>query len=137
MLLDGEIAVLGLLPSFPCNLCVTPSGGILLFCEDDAGSADTATDIHPLAPGVTDVNRLIGLTREGVPFTFAVNRLNDCEFAGSCFSPDGDILFVNVFGTDAPGSGMTCAIANERGRSKISQRLFGTETTNERGRSKG
>lgn len=99
----------GALLDSPDNLCVTPSGGIL-FCEDDAGSADSATDIHPLAPGITDVNRLVGLTRDGAPFIFAVNRLNDSEFAGACFSPDGDTLFVNLFGDGAPGSGMTCAI---------------------------
>jgi hypothetical protein len=91
----------------PDNLCVTPSGGLIL-CEDDAGSADD--DTHPLAPGITDVNRLVGLTRDGEPFEFAVNRINDSEFAGSCFSPDGDILFVNVFGDGTPNSGMTCAI---------------------------
>jgi secreted PhoX family phosphatase len=39
-----------------------------------------------------------------------VNILNDSEFAGGCFSPDGEILFVNLFGNDTPGSGMTCAI---------------------------
>jgi len=90
----------------PDNLCVTPSGGIL-FCEDDAsGDSDT----HPLAPGITDINRLIGMGRNGEPFEFAVNILNDSEFAGACFSPDGDILFVNLFGTGAVGSGMTCAI---------------------------
>jgi len=63
-----------------------------------------------LAPGITNVNRLIGLGPKGEPFTFAVNVLNDSEFAGACFSPDGEILFVNLFGDAAPGSGMTCAI---------------------------
>jgi len=91
----------------PDNLCVTPSGGIL-FCEDAASGTDN--DTHPLAPGLTDINRLIGMGRSGEPFEFAVNILNDSEFAGACFSPDGDILFVNVFGTGAIGSGMTCAI---------------------------
>jgi secreted PhoX family phosphatase len=91
----------------PDNICVTPSGGLLL-CEDDAGSNDN--DTHPLAPGISDVNRLIGLSRSGEPFEFAVNRLNDSEFAGACFSPDGQILFVNIFGDGTPGSGMTCAI---------------------------
>jgi uncharacterized protein len=57
-----------------------------------------------------NVNRLVGLARDGVPFTFAVNILNRSEFAGACFSPDGSILFVNVFGDGTPGSGMTCAI---------------------------
>lgn len=92
----------------PDNLLVTPRGGILL-CEDDASGADD--DTHPLAPGVTDVNRLIGLSRRGDAFEFAVNVLNDSEFAGACFSHDGRTLFVNLFGDgDAPGSGMTCAI---------------------------
>lgn len=90
----------------PDNMCVTPSGAIL-FCEDDA-SGDN--DAHPLAPGIADVNRLIGLSRDGVPFEFAVNVLNDSEFAGACFSPDGSILFVNLFGDATPLSGMTCAI---------------------------
>ena len=99
----------------PDNLCVTPRGSIL-FCEDDAsGDKDTSE----LAPGVADVNRLIGLTRGGLPFTFAVNRLNDSEFAGACFSPDGNILFVNIFGSSTPGSGMTCAITGPWGRGPI------------------
>lgn len=90
----------------PDNLCLTPNGGVL-FCEDDA-SGDN--DTHPLAPGITDVNRLVGLGPKGEPFEFAVNRLNDAEFAGACFSPDGEILFVNIFGNSAQASGMTCAI---------------------------
>ncbi len=90
----------------PDNLCVTPSGGIL-FCEDDA-SNDADTDL--LAPGVTNINRLVGLDRHGEPFTFAVNIFSDSEFAGACFSADGDILFVNIQGSNATGSGMTVAI---------------------------
>jgi secreted PhoX family phosphatase len=94
----------------PDNLCVTPGGGIL-FCEDDANpTPGHVDDADRLAPGITDVNRLIGLSRDGLPFPFAVNRLNDSEFAGACFSPDGEILFVNIFGGGSAGSGMTCAI---------------------------
>jgi secreted PhoX family phosphatase len=91
----------------PDNLLVTPRGGILL-CEDDASGADN--DTHPLAPGIEDVNRLIGLNRNGEAFEFAVNVLNDSEFAGATFSPGGDVLFVNIFGDGSPGSGMTCAV---------------------------
>lgn len=40
-----------------------------------------------------------------------MNRLNDTEFAGACFSPDGEIMFVNIFGDGEPDSGMTCAIS--------------------------
>ena len=93
----------------PDNLCVTPRGGLIL-CEDDPSTAYSAADTDPAAPGITDVNRLIGLTEQGEPFEFAVNTLNDSEFAGACFSPDGDWLFVNVFGDGTPGSGTTCAI---------------------------
>ncbi len=90
----------------PDNICITPRGGIL-FCEDDA-SGDG--DGHPLAPGFSDVNRLIGMGGLGEPFEFAVNLLNESEFAGACFSPDGSTLFVNLFGGSSAGSGMTCAI---------------------------
>ncbi|GII02173.1 alkaline phosphatase PhoX [Planobispora takensis] len=89
----------------PDNLTFTPRGGIVL-CEDDASSVDA--DPHPLAPGLTNVNRLIGLDpRRGQPFEFAVNISDDSEFAGACFSPDGSVLFVNNLGstaeTDPPG----------------------------------
>jgi uncharacterized protein len=90
----------------PDNLTLTPRGQLLL-CEDDA-SGDG--DGHPLAPGLTDVNRLIGLTRGGHTFEFLVNRFSASELAGACFSPDGQTLFVNVFGTAEPGSGFTAAI---------------------------
>ena len=90
----------------PDNICVTPSGAVL-FCEDDASNDG---DTHPLAPGLSNVDRLIGLSRAGEPFEFAVNIYNQSEFAGACFSPDGDILFVNIFGDATPGSGQTCAI---------------------------
>jgi uncharacterized protein len=91
----------------PDNLLVTPRGGVLL-CEDDATGTDD--DTHPLAPGIVDVNRLIGINGKGEAFEFAVNVLNDSEFAGATFSHDGDVLFVNLFGDGSPGSGMTCAI---------------------------
>lgn len=86
----------------PDNLTFTPRGGIVL-CEDDA--SDDA-DTHPLAPGLTNINRLIGLDPGGEPFEFAVNITDESEFAGACFSPDGLTMFVNTFGTgaqDAPG----------------------------------
>lgn len=97
----------------PDNLCVTPRGGLLL-CEDDASSD---SDLNPHAPGIEDVNRLVGFDRRGGVFEFAVNRLNDSELAGATFSPDGETLFVNIFG-DSSGTvdpyggneGMTIAI---------------------------
>ncbi len=108
---DGTLALVyespdGSVLDSPDNLLVTPRGGIAL-CEDDASNDG---DTHPLAPGIVDVNRIIGLEEKGEPFEFAVNRLNDSEFAGAVFSPDGETMFVNIFGDATPGSGMTCAI---------------------------
>jgi uncharacterized protein len=100
----------------PDNLVLTPRGGIML-CEDDASDIDA--DTHPLAPGVENVNRVVGMAPGGEPFEFAVNVLNDSEFAGACFSPDGTALFVNVFGGSEPGSGMTCAITGPWERSGL------------------
>ena len=109
---DGDTLVMvfespiGSVLDSPDNLCITPNGA-MLFCEDDASNDN---DTHPLAAGITNVNRLIGLGLAGEPFEFAVNLQDDAEFAGACFSPDGEVLFVNLFGDANPGSGMTCAI---------------------------
>lgn len=77
----------------------------IVLCEDDASSVDE--DPHPLAPGLTNVNRLIGLAPGGQPFEFAVNVSDDSEFAGACFSPDKSVMFVNTLGSttelDPPG----------------------------------
>jgi secreted PhoX family phosphatase len=97
---------LGSVLDSPDNICVTP-GGAVLFCEDDASNDG---DTHPLAPGLTNVNRLIGLGHAGESFEFAVNIASDSEFAGAVFSPDGEVLFVNVQGDREPGTGMTLAI---------------------------
>lgn len=101
----------------PDNLCISPNGGIL-FCEDDAVGG-TPQDTHPLAPGLTGINRLIGLGPKGEPFEFAVNIFSDSEFAGACFSPDGEILFVNIQGEDAAGTGMTMAIWGPWGKGPL------------------
>jgi secreted PhoX family phosphatase len=106
----------------PDNMCVTPRGGLIL-CEDDASSD---SDLNLNAPGIEDVNRLIGYGRDGKVFEFAVNRLNDSELAGATFSPDGKILFVNIFGdsagTAAPytgNEGMTIAITGPWGKGPL------------------
>jgi secreted PhoX family phosphatase len=65
----------------PDNIVVTPWGD-LWFAEDEAVSGDT-------------VNRIMGVTPEGQVYPFARNRLNDSEFAGPTFSPDGSTFFVN------------------------------------------
>lgn len=101
----------------PDNLTVTPRGGLLL-CEDDGSDANAGqVDTSPFNPDIGDRNRLIGLTPAGDAFTFAENVVSESEFAGVCWSPDGSILFVNIFGSDTPGSGGTFAVRGpwERG----------------------
>lgn len=76
----------------PDNICVSPRGGLVL-CEDGGGTEF----VH-------------GLTTSGIIFKFAQNNVDlrgnplngfdadyrGSEFAGACYSPDGEWLFVNV-----------------------------------------
>ncbi len=82
----------------PDNLTVTPRGGLML-CEDNSGGTPN------------DAERLLGLTLGGDIFTFAKNNIvltsaintkvgpgdyRQNEWAGACYSPDGQWLFVNI-----------------------------------------
>jgi secreted PhoX family phosphatase len=85
----------------PISTTRTPSSrraGGLLLCEDAAGDAVVG-------------ERLVGLTLDGNTFTFAQNDIvlqtayNDLipagryvrnEWAGACYSPDAQWLFVNI-----------------------------------------
>jgi uncharacterized protein len=64
----------------PDNICVSPRGGLIV-CEDAGGA-----------------QFLRGIAPSGEVFEFARNLRNTIEFAGSCFSPDGQTLFVNLYG---------------------------------------
>jgi secreted PhoX family phosphatase len=64
----------------PDNITMSPRGGLVL-CEDGANNC-----------------RLHGLSPQGEIFPFAKNIFNQREFAGACFSPDGQVLFVNIQG---------------------------------------
>jgi hypothetical protein len=72
----------------PDNITVTPHG-FALACTDGE-----------------DDQWLIGITEDRRTFPFAMNRLNEEEFAGATFSPDGHTLFVNIQGPP----GLTFAI---------------------------
>ena len=61
----------------PDNIVITPWGD-LWFAEDGDGE-----------------QRVMGITPEGEVYTFARNGLNESEFCGPCFSPDGRTFFVN------------------------------------------
>ena len=63
----------------PDNICVSPRGGLVL-CEDGDGEQFVR-----------------GLNERGEIFDFAKNNIgSDNEFAGACFSPDGEVMFVNI-----------------------------------------
>lgn len=95
---EGDLTLLFESSSFdtlrlPDNLTMTPRGALLL-CEDNG----------------TDPCFLRVLTKEGNIFPFAQNvatgfGIVSNEFAGATFSPDGETLFVNLF-----GPGLTVAI---------------------------
>lgn len=63
---------------FPDNIVVAPNGDLFL-CEDGSG-----TDF------------IVGVTPTGALYKFARNALNTSEFAGVCFSPNGQTMFVNM-----------------------------------------
>ncbi|MEO3975740.1 alkaline phosphatase PhoX [Streptomyces sp. CAU 1734] len=71
----------------PDNICLTPSGGLMV-CEDGDGA-----------------QHVYGLTRRGDLYELARNRQNIGspesprwgEFAGACFSPDGETMYLNVY----------------------------------------
>jgi hypothetical protein len=86
------------------NITVSPRGGILL-CEN----GDGITDEYGFG------SRLLGLTPAGDSFTFAKNNIDlaledtvgagkriepdyyrGAEWAGACFDPEGEVLFVNI-----------------------------------------
>ena len=61
------------------NITIAPWGDAII-CEDGRGK-----------------DRLIGLKKTGETYIIAENILNNSEFAGANFSPDGNILFVNIY----------------------------------------
>jgi len=53
-------------------------------------------------------DHIVGVTHNGALFKFAKNAMNDSEFAGAVFSPDGSTFFVNI---QKPG--LTLAITGQ------------------------
>jgi uncharacterized repeat protein (TIGR03803 family) len=62
----------------PDNIVIAPNGELFL-CEDGDGT-----------------DYIVGVTATGTLYKFAKNALNTSEFAGVCFSPDGQTMFVNM-----------------------------------------
>ena len=62
----------------PDNITVDPHGGLIL-AEDGEG-----------------LSHLVGVTAQGKAYALARNELNESEFTGPTFTPDGRILFANI-----------------------------------------
>ena len=63
----------------PDNITISPYGGVIL-AEDGNGQ-----------------QHIVGATDTGETFFFALNQLNNSEFAGPAFSQDKKTLFVNIY----------------------------------------
>lgn len=68
----------------PDNICISPRGGIVM-CEDGGGDQ--------FVRGLDAAGQIVDLVRHP-----QVGRNGPGEFAGSCWSPDGRVLFFNVQG---------------------------------------
>ena len=62
----------------PDNVILSPFGDLFL-CEDGNGT-----------------DYVVGVNSRGQLYQFARNPFNDSEFAGVCFSPDGQTMFLNI-----------------------------------------
>jgi hypothetical protein len=62
----------------PDNIVVSPFGDLIV-CEDGDGE-----------------QFLVGISPNGELYDLARNAINEREFAGACFSPNGQTLFVNI-----------------------------------------
>ncbi len=69
----------------PDNICTTPRGGLVI-CEDGGGEL--------YLRGLDRSGRIIDLARQSI----REGELPPREFAGVCFSTDGEVLFFNVQG---------------------------------------
>ena len=63
----------------PDNIVVAPTGDLFL-CEDGPNT-----------------QYVVGVTSKGQLYQFARNALNSSEFAGACFSPNGQTMFLNIY----------------------------------------
>ena len=64
--------------NMPDNITIAPWGDLIV-CEDNP-----------------DINRLWGINGKGKPYLIAQNSYSNSEFAGVCFSPIDNTMFVNI-----------------------------------------
>jgi secreted PhoX family phosphatase len=77
----------------PDNLCFVPATRDVFLCEDG-----------------DDEQFVRGITPDGEIYDVVRSIANHTEFCGACFSPDGNVLFLNQQGDDMAQPGVTYAI---------------------------
>ena len=75
----------------PDNICVSPRGGLVL-CEDGSGEEF----VHGLTVDGETSRSSKNTVRLNGERNGLVGDFSGSEFAGACYSPDGDWLFVNI-----------------------------------------
>ena len=80
----------------PDNIVLSPRGGLIM-CEDATG--------EQFVRGLNREGQIVNLVRAPHP----EGARQPGEFAGSCFSPDGRVLFFNVQGSRTAGGSRASA----------------------------
>jgi secreted PhoX family phosphatase len=98
---EGELTLIFASPSRdvldgPDNVCLAPGGGVVM-CEDGGGEQYIRT--------LDRAGNIANLVRHPV----VAGRPGPGEFAGSCFSPDGRVMFFNVQGGRDAGATVASA----------------------------
>jgi uncharacterized protein len=93
----------------PDNIVVVPQTGDLFLCEDSS--------IQP--------QNIRGLTLDGEIYDFATALANQAEFAGACFDPDGQTLYVNQYGARSATDSAPDLPAGPAGQGGVTYAIWG------------
>jgi secreted PhoX family phosphatase len=93
----------------PDNVVVVPQTGDMFLCEDSS--------ILP--------QYMRGLTLDGEIYDFAQALIGQTEFAGACFDPDGQTLYVNQYGMRSARDDAPDLPAGPAGQGGVTYAIFG------------
>jgi secreted PhoX family phosphatase len=93
----------------PDNVVIVPQTGDMFLCEDSS--------ILP--------QYIRGLTLDGEIYDFAQALIGQTEFAGACFDPDGQTLYVNQYGMRSARDDAPDLPAGPAGQGGVTYAIFG------------
>ena len=93
----------------PDNVVIVPQTGDMFLCEDSS--------ILP--------QFIRGLTLDGEIYDFAQALIGQTEFAGACFDPDGQTLYVNQYGMRSVSDNAPDLPAGPPGQGGVTYAIFG------------